>query len=144
MTEAFKGAELGKRLKGSVLIDLGGVDRITLRRAMAPDAAEADTRNEIYCALLEPVVNQVSMIRGFWAAGVSRPSRRIAASLAITSSSGSSTVSTTRPPSWLVNPGGVPARRRDDLRRRSAQLPGLRCAYAETAVPQRSAGSSTR
>ena len=69
MMESFQGAQLGRELEGIVVFDLGHVDRITsfgVREWLAM-LKETESRVErmYFTRCSEPVVNQITMIRGF-------------------------------------------------------------------------------
>lgn len=73
--ETFEGASLGRSLSGTVLLDLAAVQRITsfgVREwlAMTEAIAEAGTVDAFLGRCPEPIVNQLSLIRGF--AGTAR------------------------------------------------------------------------
>ncbi len=67
LTEAFRGAEVGATLRGDVVLDLSGVERVTsfgVREWLAMNAAASVT--SLYLdRCTEPIVNQLTMIRGF-------------------------------------------------------------------------------
>jgi hypothetical protein len=68
LTEAFKGDALGRELRGTVAIDLGGIERITsfgVREWLAMLGAMQDVRRLFLLRCSEAVVNQLSMIRKF-------------------------------------------------------------------------------
>ena len=68
LTEAFKGETLGRELRGTVAIDLGGVERITsfgVREWLAMFGAMQDVRRVFLLRCSEAVVNQLSMIKKF-------------------------------------------------------------------------------
>ena len=68
LTETFKGDALGRELRGTVAIDLGGVERITsfgVREWLAMLGAMQDVRRLYLLRCSEAVVNQLSMIRKF-------------------------------------------------------------------------------
>ena len=68
LTEAFKGDALGRELKGTVAIDLAGVERITsfgVREWLSMLGAMQDVRRLFFLRCSEPIVNQLGMIRKF-------------------------------------------------------------------------------
>ena len=68
LTESFKGEALGRELRGTVVIDLAGVERITsfgVREWLAMLGAAQDVRKLFFLRASEPVVNQLGMIRKF-------------------------------------------------------------------------------
>jgi hypothetical protein len=68
LTESFKGEALGRELRGNVVIDLGGVERVTsfgVREWLAMLGAMQDVRRLYLLRCSEAVVNQLSMIRKF-------------------------------------------------------------------------------
>jgi serine/threonine protein kinase len=71
LSESFRGAELGASLQGDVVVDLSGVQRVTsfgVREWLAMvGAARTSSLTLVRCP--EPIVNQLSMIRGFAGSG---------------------------------------------------------------------------
>ncbi len=68
LTETFKGEALGRELRGTVAIDLAGIERITsfgVREWLAMLGATRDVRRLYLLRCSEAVVNQLSMIRKF-------------------------------------------------------------------------------
>ena len=68
LTEAFKGDALGRELKGTVAIDLAGVERITsfgVREWLSMLGAMQDVKRLYFLRCSEPIVNQLGMIRKF-------------------------------------------------------------------------------
>ncbi|MCB9696748.1 MAG: protein kinase [Alphaproteobacteria bacterium] len=67
LTEAFRGAELGATLAGDVVLDLSGIQRVTsfgVREWLSMN--DASRASSLYLArCTEPIVNQLTMIRGF-------------------------------------------------------------------------------
>jgi serine/threonine protein kinase len=73
LTESFPGRPLGKRLSGTVLFELGGVERITsfgVRAWLEMVSEAAPTLGRLYLARCsEAVVSQLNMIRSFSGGG---------------------------------------------------------------------------
>ncbi len=68
LTESFGGAALGATLAGDVVLDLGGVERVTsfgVREWLALHQAAGQATTLYLANCTEPVVNQLTMIRGF-------------------------------------------------------------------------------
>ena len=68
LTETFKGEVLGRELRGTVAIDLAGVERITsfgVREWLSMLGAMQDVRRLYLLRASEAVANQLSMIRKF-------------------------------------------------------------------------------
>ena len=71
LTEDFRGAELGASLRGDVVLDLAGVERVTsfgVREWLAMNQA-ANVRSLYLNRCSEPMVNQLTMIRSFAGSG---------------------------------------------------------------------------
>jgi anti-anti-sigma regulatory factor len=72
LTESFKGDALGRELRGTVAIDLAGVERITsfgVREWLAMLGSMQEVRRLFLLRCSEAVVNQLSMIRKFSGSG---------------------------------------------------------------------------
>lgn len=69
LTEAFIGAEVGRQLSGDVVLDLSGIERVTsfgVREWLSMMHAAEPNLSSLYLArCTEPIVNQLTMIRGF-------------------------------------------------------------------------------
>ena len=68
LTEAFKGDALGRELRGTVAIDLAGVERITsfgVREWLSMLGAMGEVKRLYFLRCSEPIVNQLGMIKKF-------------------------------------------------------------------------------